>query len=570
MSEIIKPSVEAAYEFLEIMNDFTDPREIIREGISNSYDAQAKRIEIEVSKIQEIGKPEIKITIRDNGEGMIGIPQSDIDKKIPNIKTFFALGDSTRRTYDLETKEKKTTGIGTKGHGTKIFYKSRLIRVETYRDNKKTIATVKDAMARFYHGEMPDIETQSTANSPSDWWKTSIEIIGYDAQESFFEHEALKDYIYWFTKHGSPELQFNVSVNKGKKIFLKGLGKEAPAEELEFGHVFPEECYDIKALKTKYPQHDFTKYFVKRWCFLQIPLSKHPGVNIDFIFSIEGDEAKRLYNKMLKEGKYTVVERYGIWLCKDYIPIQKVNEWIAKKTEWTKFHSFINCQHLELTANRGSVNNTKKEFIEDIEDTVKTIFKNKIATDHIYQKYLEAIEEEEAQRTIEQEKADYTKRAKKARKKKHAKYKSIDLFEPQNEAETITLFVSVSSLMPKLFEFIPVDYNTKAGYDTLIRAKDRLAMDHTELKFVEFKHRLKSPFNHSFENLNHIVCWDCDLADETDFFDIGNKKATLHITKTKEGTKNKLIYTLKTESEKIIKVYVLREYLKEQINLKFQ
>ena len=35
------------------------------------------------------------------------------------------------------------------------------------------------------------------------------------------------------------------------------------------------------------------------------------------------------------------------------MPIQRKNEWIAVKgEEYTKFHAFINCQGVSLTANR--------------------------------------------------------------------------------------------------------------------------------------------------------------------------------------------------------------------------
>jgi hypothetical protein len=85
----MKPSVKDAYEFLEIMNDFTDPREVIREAISNSYDAEAKKLEIEIIRFQESGNPELKIIIKDDGEGMIGEPQNSDEKKIPTVSSLF-------------------------------------------------------------------------------------------------------------------------------------------------------------------------------------------------------------------------------------------------------------------------------------------------------------------------------------------------------------------------------------------------------------------------------------------------------------------------------------------------
>ena len=80
-------------------------------------------------------------------------------------------------------------------------------------------------------------------------------------------------------------------------------------------------------------------------------------------FYLEGDSAKRLHNPMLtRPGKpperwhYTVSDRYGLYVCKDYIPLppsQRVNDWVAGKSEWTLYHGFVNCQDFEPTANRA-------------------------------------------------------------------------------------------------------------------------------------------------------------------------------------------------------------------------
>jgi hypothetical protein len=91
---------------------------------------------------------------------------------------------------------------------------------------------------------------------------------------------------------------------------------------------------------------------------------------------------KQNYNTMLRRpgytappGGYTVQDRYGIWLCKDFIPIEQKNAWIGTRgTEFTKFHAFFNCQELSLTANRGSSKNTPTAILEDIQEAVARIY----------------------------------------------------------------------------------------------------------------------------------------------------------------------------------------------------
>ena len=43
---------------------------------------------------------------------------------------------------------------------------------------------------------------------------------------------------------------------------------------------------------------------------------------------------------------------------------EKTNGFTSKGSEYTKFHAFVNCQDLRLTANRGSIDNTPSEILE--------------------------------------------------------------------------------------------------------------------------------------------------------------------------------------------------------------
>ena len=106
MPENIRPRVNEAKEFLEIAKDFKDPKEIIREALSNSWDAGASRFSIKFAlvKVPGTARQKIMVEIQDNGLGMSSENRSDIGAS--EIASFFNLGDSN-----------KTTGsIGSKGH----------------------------------------------------------------------------------------------------------------------------------------------------------------------------------------------------------------------------------------------------------------------------------------------------------------------------------------------------------------------------------------------------------------------------------------------------------------------
>ena len=130
---------------------------------------------------------------------------------------------------------------------------------------------------------------------------------------------------------------------------------------------------------------------------------------------------KQGYNKMLRRpgytppaGAYTVQERYGVWLCKDFIPVERKNEWITSKgSEFTKFHAFFNCQHLSLTANRGSVANTPSEILADVREEIERLYDEIIASDDWREiEWLES--EANAYLTSEKERRDFEWRQKRA------------------------------------------------------------------------------------------------------------------------------------------------------------
>jgi len=104
---VIEPKVNPTQEFIEIANDFTNPLNLVREAISNAFDAGSTEMEIlfEVKDIE--GERILEIIIRDNGNGM----NRD---ELPN---FFDLGNSNRRG--------KADAIGEKGHGTKVYFNSK-------------------------------------------------------------------------------------------------------------------------------------------------------------------------------------------------------------------------------------------------------------------------------------------------------------------------------------------------------------------------------------------------------------------------------------------------------------
>ena len=64
-------TVNAANAYRQIISNFSNPLEFVREAISNSIDAAATKLSIAVEQTAgPTGQPEIRIVITDDGNGM--------------------------------------------------------------------------------------------------------------------------------------------------------------------------------------------------------------------------------------------------------------------------------------------------------------------------------------------------------------------------------------------------------------------------------------------------------------------------------------------------------------------
>ena len=554
----IEPKVDSAQEFIEIALDFSNPLDLVREAISNAFDAEADNIVLEFSVIQEYGEKVLKIEIEDNGTGM--------DEK--GLASFFDLGNSLRRGDE--------NSIGEKGHGTKVFFNSRKIEVITVKDEKKYHAVMNEPSRELFERRIPKVKVtiDDDETVPSG---TSICIWGYNNnRRDKFTHDQLKDYILWFTKFGSIEREFGIEKNSNVKLKFKGIDRR-DFEELEYGHVFPKESKKVSDLFDKYIV-EAPKWYCKK--FIKTgSLKNMPEIEYHAIFVIEGTKVKYGYNPMIRRsgynapaGAYTIQERYGLWLCKDFMPIQRKNEWITTKgSEYTKFHAFINCQDLRLTANRGSIENTPSEVLQDLMDVVKEMYINITqSADWMDIEWLES--EVTAYNTAEKERKDFEWRIDKVNRAKVADFNGIHLIEPQRESGVFTIFMQLSSYDSGLFPFTIIDYDTHSGIDVIVKARDDIPIKSSKLYYVEFKNYLTKDFNHSFENLHSIICWDINLKDlknNDEVIDIANQRRTLKIIQPEHEGDYTRYYLDSMRSGRKIEVFVLKYYLKEKLGIEF-
>ena len=557
MSEYeLTPKVDQVQEFIEIATDFGNRLDLVREAISNSFDAEATEIWIDFSVITHNGESVLKIELRDNGTGM--------DEH--GLQSFFDLGNSLRRN--------DSNKIGEKGHGTKIYFNSEKVVVETICGGIRRKAEMDQPMKKLHKRQIPKVNVSTSPEA--DDHGTTVTILGYNNnRRDKFTHDNIRDYIKWFTRAGSIQWIFTSIPEKPVRVYLKGLNRNE-FEELQARHDFGRESQAIKDLFEEHLGRS-PDYYCRRIVH-QGNLRNQPEIAYQAVFSIEGSRVKYEYNPMLRRqgfqaplGAYKIQDRYGLWLCKDFIPIQRKNEWLpTQRTEWTRLHAFINCQNFRLTANRGSVENTPSEILYDLSEEVDKIYKEIINNDDW--RDLEWLESEaSAYRTVEKEKSDFDWRKKRLNRANIAVYKDITLIKPERESGVFALFLQLSILAPELFPFQVLDYDTHQGIDVIAKGDKTTPIMDAKLFYVEFKHQLERSFNHSFENLHSVVCWDTNVQQDDTVESLGGaEKRTMKIVQPESDNDYTRYFLEDSRHPRRIEVFVLKDYLRQKLRLEFR
>lgn len=557
--EKISPKVNESAEFLEIASDFGDPMELFREALHNAYDWGATEFKILINVKEISGQDKLVIELIDNGIGM------DKDTIINN---FWNLGDSKSR--------ENNKSIGEKGHGTKIYLRSDKVVVHTSDGKNSYESECEGAFTQLNAGKVHcPLVRESAEKFPRG---TSITIEGYNNnQRAKLKQDIIKDYLYWFTVLGTIEPQFEKKDIRDFKVYLKALDVDEP-EELTMGHKFAPENNDINALFEEHGENA-ADYYVKKFVYANQTLESMPEVKYDVVIYFEGDEAKRNYNNMIRmkknkiTGAYKVSDRYGIWLCKDYVPIQRVNEWITSfgtgSNSYGLLHGFVNCQKLRLTANRGTIANTNQQIIDELKKAVQNII-NEIDIDLYSNDVVTLKKWKEEAKTIEFEKAAFKKRKELVTQKKYFTLNNRVFLTPRNEAELYGLFISLYTLNPENFDFEPLDYDESAGIDLLARNKTENKISDCEFWYVELKYQLgATEFNHSFTNIRYIVCWELSSKIKDGSILKTSVEDATRILRIipKEGDKPRRYYLDTDDAALKIRVICLKEYIEEELKI---
>lgn len=548
--KIIKLKVNTVQEIKGAVNDYTNPLELFREAISNSYDAHSASICIEVNSINDNDKKVVQIVIQDSGDGMT---ESE-------LQSFFDLGNSTK----LNSKK----AIGCKGHGTKPMLKSSKLIVETSTGTDGRKAIMEKPYEKLINGGIPEAIVEEDNNLPKG---TKIIIECYNENSTqHLSHDELKDYIQWFTAHGSIESQFIPSTNV--TLSLKGLNQLDP-EIIPRGHPFAKENYDPDSLKLEFGENaalHFVKHFTKEGT-----LTKFPDIRFQAVFVIEGKNAKYNYNKMLrkqglppKEGSYTIQSRYGLYVAKDFIPVQTKNDWLNfKGSEHTKLHAFINCQQLSLTANRGSIDNTQPDILLSLEEAAYELYEDIKKSIHFA--VLKELEQyAKAHKKIIQEQKQLKNRIKIYNNQNVIEFDGILIDEPIQESG-VNHILTLLLLKTDFFPFTAHCYSD-SGIDLLVTNKADSMNNKPVACYAELKLFLTKKMNHSFENIYYIICWKSKIKNQGIVVDVAGEERILNIVAPENKGDYTRFFLENKRNHKKIEVFCLESILLEKFGKTFR
>lgn len=542
MPENIRPRVNEAREFLEIAKDFKDPKEIIREALSNSWDAGATNVRLAFTLVRVPGtkRNKIQVEIRDDGAGMSSEPRGGLVTS-SEIEGFFNLGDSS----------KLGGSIGSKGHGTKIYYKSLGITVDTWKDGRRIHAETEVApWDTLLAGKVPTYRYTEEIDEAGKG--TLVFVDGFQAKQAEFTSiDNLRQYIHWYTIVGSFGHYFGAP--RSLAVEVKPADTYSPVT-LPFGFSFPPEQLDIS---------EGTESACKMFGPIRIECGETEDgkkVSIDVVGAIIGEDHRNIVPH--------TYSHMGLWLSKDYIRVERKNEIIEDVFGGQYYYRsmllFANSQSFDLTANRNNVRTDQEEYDLAVNGIKKYL--NTLRDDDFTKAYFGGKREEDdykRKQAADGERRKRRERAAQLRRDRLNSYKArtdldwptvkgAPLKEPVSEAETALLLQAMISSEHPGIDFRIGDYNTARGVDLVVEQVDK---DIPSVKWAEIVATLDKLYAwpHPPEGYHIIICYHKGAVKEVQTFADG--MVAKLVAKEKKGR-----YALMVGDESI-DVYVLRELL---------
>ncbi|MEO5725437.1 MAG: hypothetical protein ABIV93_00445, partial [Byssovorax sp.] len=563
----------------ELALNKVDALELLREALANAKDHGANRAWIKTTRGKG-GANAPDVLLMNDGAGM----------GPDELAAFWGVSASVKSVSSFS--------IGYKGHGTKLYFASRRLHLATRCKGEAgwRLSTL-DRPAEVDDDEIEEVPLQEDHPLAKELKATgllggdegvAILIEGCtfsDATLRFLSRKAIESYCDWFTVIGDvrsglfktrkefhevvvtrsgrydalrvnevPLRPIEVSLSINGESGYKPIGLGAAKHDANFLNAWAD---DLKSFTSKPGILSFGHRFADH----HEPLSGAKRVRDDLtalclvepeafgddaeyavVLRIEGHRRQReTYLEASWQGhtgEYNFDERFGLWLCKDFIPVSSQNEWLReaieraaqKKNRLSRYEIktlrnwqvFVNFQGLTLTANRNNISN-----LREIRERVVTLLAKRIEKafdEDAFAEWVSNLQQAVARGQREKEVRQMTDRLEKVTRwfqgkegvepvrvtglDRREEDESQRLPKPDNEQELFYLYTTLSGMYRVPLRVI--EYNTKEGIDAVAQVEDEaLFTPKISTARVEFNYVISgnTSTGHYFDAIDVILCW---------------------------------------------------------------
>lgn len=554
----LHPDIDFQHVLKELSVNRTDPCEVVRELISNAYDAGASDIRLAV-----IGDKK-GFCFFDNGSGL---SRTNVRNGITPYEAFFSIGKST--------KVKGDGGVGYKCQGSKLcFAASRVLvitkcegddtwhykLIENPRNNLSPYFDITplpaedpvSVVASFFSGVDATGRRAIDSFGPSFFSTTSsgtfIAVIELDA-EGFTRYFSTsgpveKSYVYNYVRHYTRHADttflardqgFSASdvkqVSRGRKVADFSIWWDGKYVAVPYGFPFLPGEYD-KDVKdplevARLRDGRFSSRSAKRFTY--------GGQSYAFILAVDGNRrAHDGYETLDRKGGtrsgVRLADQRGVWISANGIKITRFNEILAR-TELERFAVLGDAEgsshyHLvidgdfELVTNRNAVSRSATSALDDANfvTELKRFLDAAVEASQVFKNLLLRLRREQTDARLNQqiEMLDQSKRVMKERERFEIGSRKYVSPLPGEEYLVGVLYAELSGRVhpsaPGADLWKTVLTFSTMGIDTIATSNPKSFKDE-DLISVEYKYEFTAggPFNHALCIVDYIVAWHVDL-----------------------------------------------------------
>lgn len=562
----------------ELSENRTDPLELVREALSNAKDHLASQFWLRTSRD---ARNQVDVFFIDDGEGLTE----------DRLAAFWGIGASS--------KIDGRPHIGYKGHGTKLYFDCERLSCATNAGGDKWILSTLADPANSDEESVPLVELPSDHRMQKEISSlgirkgTAIWLQGLKFADAprLLSRPQIESYCDWFTFVGDirsglfderfawhqaveskktvgllaeqvplAPIAVNLCINGESTYAPIGLGRSAASDSffgawqddfkantskpglLAFGHRFADAHTSVVgATRVRDDLSAIRLTTATDW--------SDPTSGFSIVARVEGHRRQReTYREAQWQnhpGVYGFEGRFGLWLCRDFIPIVRRNEILQQAIERASKHRlryelggtrnwqvFVNHQAFLPTANRGGISNESQLteiMITHLAGLLERSFKNddfREWVDRLRAATLAKRRADEAaymdeRRELVRQWYSATKRPSEIELTQagdhlaeHADTDSLLLKEPSSEQEVFYVYALLAGRYRLPIQIL--EYDAQEGVDAIALLREKTlvpaASGTTPFVRLELKNVVSAntSLQHFFEAIDCVLCWRVD------------------------------------------------------------